>query len=158
MVIRPAKSTEAFAISQLALRSKGHWGYSHEFLEACRAELTYDPSELENTRCSFVVAEESEVIVGFYALEYISEDEADLAALFVELKWIGRGIGRALMNDAKDRAKKEGRRRITIQSDPYAADFYHSMGAQSTGASESASIPGRYLPTFTIRLEHGDTT
>lgn len=109
MVVRPAKSNEAFAISQLALRSKGHWGYSHEFLDACRAVLTYDPSEIRNARWSFVVAEESEVIVGFYALEYLSEDEADLAALFVEPKWIGRGIGRALMNDAKDRVEKEGK-------------------------------------------------
>ena len=39
MDIRPARPEEAGAISALALRSKGHWGYDPAFLEACREDL-----------------------------------------------------------------------------------------------------------------------
>jgi hypothetical protein len=38
--IRPARPDEAGAISALALRSKGHWGYDAAFLAACRENLT----------------------------------------------------------------------------------------------------------------------
>ena len=31
---------DAAALSELALRSKGYWGYDATFLEACRDELT----------------------------------------------------------------------------------------------------------------------
>jgi N-acetylglutamate synthase-like GNAT family acetyltransferase len=152
MNIRPARFDEAEVLSALALRSKAHWGYSQKFIEACRAELRYEPAQIESARWSFVVAEGADGIVGFYALERMSEKQIELAALFVEPEWIGKGVGRALLNDARYRARQTGSSVLTIQSDPYAAEFYQSMGAQPTGARESGSIPGRYLPTFAIDL------
>jgi hypothetical protein len=41
---------------------------------------------------------------------------------------------------------------IVIQGDPNAEDFYLSCGAKASGYRESASIPGRQLPVFTIKL------
>ena len=41
---------EARLLSELALRSKGHWGYDQAFLDACRAELTLAPEDLERQR------------------------------------------------------------------------------------------------------------
>ena len=38
-VIRRARPEEAGALSDLAIRSKGHWGYDVAFLASCRAEL-----------------------------------------------------------------------------------------------------------------------
>ncbi|MEE8490728.1 MAG: hypothetical protein V3S60_03740 [Acidimicrobiia bacterium] len=35
--IRPARRDELDLLSDLALRSKGFWGYDDDFLEACRA-------------------------------------------------------------------------------------------------------------------------
>lgn len=46
MLIRLARVTEAEILSDLALRSKAHWGYDAEFIEACRDELTVDASEV----------------------------------------------------------------------------------------------------------------
>lgn len=153
MVIRSAKAEEAAHISNLALRSKAHWGYSQEFLDACRAELTYHPSEIEGQGRCFNVAELSDVIVGFYVLERESDEAAELAALFVEPSFIGRGIGRALFEHALMAARENGSVIVTIQSDPYAADFYRSMGARQTGLCESGSIPNRYLPTFAMECQ-----
>lgn len=153
MKIRPARFDEAAALSELALRSKAHWGYAREFIEACRAELNYESSQIESSTWSFLVAEEAGAVIGFYALERVSEGEIELAALFVEPGWIGKGIGRSLMNDACRRARQTGASVLTIQSDPYAAEFYQFMGAQPTGVRESGSIPDRYLPTFAINLQ-----
>ena len=44
LLFRIARADEHEEMSSLALRSKSHWGYSAEFLQACRAELTYDAS------------------------------------------------------------------------------------------------------------------
>lgn len=59
MVIRPAKPDEAAVISELAIRSKAHWGYGRKFIDACRSELTYQPRQIQCEGCFFMVAEES---------------------------------------------------------------------------------------------------
>ena len=51
--IRNARPQEAEWLSELAVRSKGYWGYSPEFLEACLA----DPAQH-----LFVACEEGRVI------------------------------------------------------------------------------------------------
>jgi hypothetical protein len=51
--IRPASPDEAALISSLAIRSKGHWGYSAEFLDACRDELTYTAAQIASTDYEF---------------------------------------------------------------------------------------------------------
>lgn len=88
-------------MSDLALRSKAHWGYSQDFIEACRTELSYGTSQIESPRWSFLVAEEADVIIGFYALEQVSEQEAELAPLFVCPEWIEKGIGRTPLSDSQ---------------------------------------------------------
>lgn len=144
---------DAGALSGLALRSKAHWGYSQEFIAACRAELTYAPERMCEPGTSFVVAEVAGTIVGFYALARLSPAEAELEALFVEPDHIRRGIGRRLMEDALQRARTMAIRRIVIQGDPNAADFYRATGAVQVGTRESASIPGRILPLFAVSIE-----
>ena len=39
-VIRQARVDEARLLSDLALRSKAHWGYPPEFIECCRAKTS----------------------------------------------------------------------------------------------------------------------
>lgn len=41
--IRPATPDEALAITRVALRSKAYWGYSTDFMESARSELTLTP-------------------------------------------------------------------------------------------------------------------
>jgi N-acetylglutamate synthase-like GNAT family acetyltransferase len=143
---------EAALISSLAIRSKGFWGYSGEFLEACRQELTYSEAKISSEDYEFWVCEKDGKVIGFYVLEIPGSTEAELEALFVEPDMIGNGFGRMLIEHAKGRAAARGIPEITIQGDPNAELFYESAGAVRTGQRESASIPGRFLPIFRISL------
>lgn len=148
--IRKARESEAERLSALAFRSKAHWDYSQEFMDACREELTYRAADLRHNE--FFVAEAEGEIVGFYGLVRLSPDEMELEALFVEPTHIGRGFGRALIEHAKTTAVERGASKLVIQGDPNAAKFYRSTGGELTGERESVSIPGRFLPEFIIRL------
>ena len=148
--LRPARVDEADLLSDLALRSKAHWGYSPEFIERCRAELSYSEQQLRAANMRFCVLESAGCVVGFYALKRLSRTEIELEAMFVEPAFIGKGCGRLLMEHAKSVASDLDAKKLIIQSDPYAERFYLAAGAVATGTRESASIPGRYLPTLSI--------
>lgn len=141
--IRRASPREAQLLSDLALRSKAHWGYDADFLEACRAELTLSPDYI--TASPVFVLEEEESVVGFYGL-LERGDEVELLYLFVEPLAVKRGYGRELWNHAVETAAKLGRDRISIESDPYAEAFYRKMGARRIGVIPSTLRPGRVLP------------
>ncbi|HEY0681476.1 MAG TPA: GNAT family N-acetyltransferase [Steroidobacter sp.] len=150
--VRPARPDEARLLSDLALRSKAHWGYSAEFLAAVRNELSYRVEQIESADMSFTVLEVDGAPVGFYALKLLTATEVELDSLFVEPHFIGRGLGRKLIEHAKLAATGLGARRMIIQGDPNATAFYVAAGGVLTGTRESGSIPGRLLPTFAIEL------
>jgi GNAT superfamily N-acetyltransferase len=150
--IRPARVDEAQLLSDLALRSKAHWDYSPEFIESCRAELSYSEEQLLAEHMRFFVLESAQRVVGFYALKRLSRTQIELEAMFVEPAFIGNGFGRLLIEHAKSIASEMGATQLIIQSDPYAEPFYAAAGGVVTGTRESASIPGRYLPTLAIDL------
>lgn len=152
ITFRQAVPQEAESLSHLALRSKSHWGYSDEFLFLCKDELTYSAAQI-TTSPAFVVAETHGVVVGFIALDHVKDGEIELEALFVEPEHIGRGIGQALMNRAKEVACALGAKSLIIQGDPHAESFYRMAGGEFVGTRESESIPGRMLPVFQVRLE-----
>jgi GNAT superfamily N-acetyltransferase len=147
--IRRADPSEARTISDLALRSKGHWGYSEDFLEACREELTLSSGFIaDNTVFAF---ESDGEIVGFYALEGLPP-EGVLRDLFVDPPHIGGGIGAALWDHALGSARSAGFEALTIDADPNAEPFYVSRGAVRIGEAPSGSIPGRLLPLLRVDL------
>ena len=150
--IREAFPQEASLLSDLALRSKAHWGYSVDFLEACRSELTVDASRLRTDDYLCFAALDGESIVGFYTLESVSARCYELEALFVEPEHIGGGVGRLLIQHALRRLSERGIKRLIIQGDPHATDFYIAAGARQVGTRVSGSIPGRELPLFEIEL------
>jgi len=151
--IRPAEGGDAALLTALALRSKAHWGYSDQFIAACREELTYTPEQLEAAQSFGHVCLKDGLPVAFYVLEKTGVDVAELDALFVEPEYIGKGIGKMLIMHAKEQAGKLGIEKIVIQGDPNAESFYAAVGALPCGTRESGSIPGRQLPLFMIKLQ-----
>ena len=152
-VIRSAKVQEAQLLSDLALRSKGHWGYDADFLLNCKTELTYDPSQLLSPTYSFKLAElKQQCIAGFFALNFLQPEFPELEALFIDPEFIGRGWGKRLLDAAVSVAQQHQAQRIKIQSDPFAEDFYLANGAIKVGETESQSIQGRFLPLLEICL------
>lgn len=152
IAIRLAKEEEHYALSNLAFRSKAFWGYSAEFMEACRPELWVSVMDIASPDSYYFVAESKGEILGYYALQRLSREEHELEALFVDPQSIGQGVGKKLIEHAKRYAQKDGARFLLIQGDLNATDFYHAAGAVQVGERESDSIPGRYLPEFRISL------
>jgi GNAT superfamily N-acetyltransferase len=153
VLLRPAFAGDAGELSDLAVRSKAHWGYSSDFIDACRDELTCTPDQIEDPGFTFTVAQLAGRLVGFYALKKLSACKFDLNALFVEPDHIGTGVGRALIAHARNVAVQNGATQVVIQSDPHAQAFYEHIGAEYYGQQESDSIPGRYLPNLVINLD-----
>lgn len=148
--IRKAFPEEAGLLSRLAMRSKAHWGYSQDFLDACRSELTVDASRVGTDDYQCFVALDGDLVMGFYTLESVSAGSCELDALFVEPDYIGDGVGSLLIQHAVRRLSERGVKRLIIQGDPHATEFYLAAGARQVGARESESIPGRNLPLFEI--------
>ena len=150
--IRRAEPGDAVALSDLAYRSKAHWGYTRAFMDACRAELTYDAETVR--RSPFYLLHSDASLAAFYGLTPRAGDDAlELEALFVAPDHHGRGYGRALVEHACSTARALGARRITVQSDPNSEGFYEAVGARATGASESRSVPGRMLRTYALEID-----
>jgi GNAT superfamily N-acetyltransferase len=147
--LRAGRSDEARLLSDLALRSKGYWGYDQAFLDACRAELTLTPEQVERQRVT--VAERDGRVVGFYALVGQPPDGV-LEQLFVEPDHIGSGIGRALWRHAVQVASRLGFQRLTLDADPGAEPFYLAMGARRCRLVPSGAIPGRVIPQLEYEI------
>lgn len=145
--LRPAHPGEGHLLSALALRSKGYWGYSAEFLESCREELAVSEDQLRDV----TVAEVQGDVAGFSLLGLRGE-RGELHSLFVDLPWIGTGVGAALLRSALGGARAQGVREVGLDADPGAEAFYARFGAVTVGRSPSGSIPGRTLARMAFRL------
>ncbi len=64
-----------------------------------------------------------------------------------------RGVGHTLLRAALEHVKSEGSKRLTIESDPNAEEFYLRNGATRVGRV-AASVAGteRYLPVLEIDI------
>lgn len=149
-VIRAARRDEAQPLSDLALRSKGHWNYDPEFLEACRASLTLTPEYIDSN--PVFVLEEDGHRLGFYSLLGSTPPEAELDYLFVDVPAIGTGIGARLWLHAIAKALESGFATLLIEADPFAEGFYLAKGAQRIGGRPSSTFPGRVLPLLRFDL------
>src|SRR5689334_1223256 len=101
--IRPARVEEAAALTDVALRSKAHWGYDAAFMDACRADLTISGDDIRQGLV--FVLEEAERLIGFYAL-WGTGDDLLLTDLFVVPERIGRGHGCQLWEHAVETARR----------------------------------------------------
>ncbi|GGX76417.1 GNAT family N-acetyltransferase [Streptomyces minutiscleroticus] len=149
MLIRDARPDEADDLTELALRSKAHWGYDEDFMAACRDELTVHPSEVEVRRTA--LAEQDGRVLGFTTVDG-KPPEGAVGMMFVDPVAIGQGVGRKLFEHALDTARNAGFTRLTIDADPNAEPFYRAMGAVRIGATPSGSIAGRMLPLLSVTL------
>ncbi|CAM3880991.1 GNAT family N-acetyltransferase [Kibdelosporangium persicum] len=149
IVLRAARPGEAAALGELALRSKAHWGYDRDFLDACRAELSFRLRDVVER--GIVVAAEGDRLLGFYSVEGRAP-EGELAHMWLEPSEIGKGLGKRLWRHAMESARAAGFTVLTIDAEPAAEGFYLAMGAVKVGETPSGSIPGRVLPRLRADL------
>lgn len=150
--LRYANHGEASLLSELALRSKGHWGYDEAFLAACRSELQVIEEDLDRLIVRIAVEAATEVPLGFFAYRRGDDERSELTMLFVEPNYIGQGVGRVLFDDATAEARRRGDTEFVIEAEPHALAFYERMGAHRIGEVPSGSIPGRMIPLYQLEL------
>lgn len=145
MRLRRALGTEASALAELAVRSKGHWPYPPEFLARFAATLGMS-AEVVATNEVWVATRGGE-LRGFVTLLHRA-DRTILDDLWLEPDEIGRGTGRLLFDHARTRAAAAGARTLEWEAEPYAAGFYERMGGVVVGMVDSPL--GRPLPLMRI--------
>jgi GNAT superfamily N-acetyltransferase len=154
VTIRVARADDHVEISELALRSKSYWGYSKEFLDACRDELTFDAAACASGMAW--VAVDGPTLVGVSVIEG-APPIGELAALFIDLPAIGTGCGRMLLTHTLRAAGEHGFAELVLDADPGAEPFYTRYGAERVGNSPSGLLPGRMLPHMRFVLNQSST-
>ena len=142
-----ASAADCAALTELSMRSKAHWGYDAALLAAFRPPLTITPALF--AREGFAVVREGG---GFAGLVSVTQEGqmGELARLFVDPAWMGRGYGAALFGWAMQALAGRGATAMRIEADPGAEAFYLRMGARRIGVAPSEAIPGRMLPLLEI--------
>ncbi len=144
--IRPARPGEAAALSELALRSKAHWGYDAEFLERVRPLLTFQERDLLGAGVRVLASAHG--AVGVYRVSG-TPPAGELEDLWLEPELIGQGWGRRLLEDALALAAELGFSSLVIEAEPHAEGFYARLGATEVGERRSPS--GRTLKLLELR-------
>jgi GNAT superfamily N-acetyltransferase len=144
--IRPARAGEAAALTSLALRSKGHWGYDEAFMELLRPILTVTEDDL--TVSPVHVLDVAGEPIGWYRL-IGTPPRGELEDLWLDPSAIGHGAGRRLLGHALRTACGLGFTELSIEADPNAEGFYLAMGAVRIGERRSPS--GRTLPLLEVQ-------
>ncbi|EAQ14484.1 MULTISPECIES: GNAT family N-acetyltransferase [Maritimibacter] len=146
-MIRPARPDDLATLGDVAMRSKAHWGYDADFLEACREELSPTAADLGPGLMTW--EDEAPRAVAHVVM---AGGVAELYLLFVAPEAMGQGIGRDLFGWACDYARGEGAERLGLDADPYATPFYEKMGCVQVGEVPSATWPDRMLPRMEYQL------
>lgn len=124
---RPARGADAKALTALAQRSKGHWGYPEAWMEAWQAALTFHPGQMTGQYAVLVAADGQ--LLGFYGLES-GEGGWQLEHCWVDPQSMGSGHGRRLVEHALAVVRGLGANTLTVESDPSARGFYERLGAK----------------------------
>jgi GNAT superfamily N-acetyltransferase len=148
-LVREATEDDAATLTGLCVRSKAHWGYDAEFMADALDDLTVSPEYVRRNRVR--VAEVGGEPAAFYSLKR-SGGEIELDSLFVEPRFMGRGLGKFLLLRAADEARRSGYARMLVVSDPFAEGFYLACGARRIGEVPSRVRPGRALPLLEFQL------
>ena len=148
VVIRPGRADEGPRLKEIAVASKGYWGYEQKQVREWADRGDFSPERL--TEVIVFVAELDGRSVGWSSL--IPQGKAAwLEDLWVEPRWIGQGIGGALFGHTAAHAQTLGATRLEWEAEPNALGFYKKMGAKHVRDSESEW--GRTLSVMAVELD-----
>jgi ribosomal protein S18 acetylase RimI-like enzyme len=137
--VRGATPEDLDALQALYRRSAMIWESTRPLL-AQHPELV-EPSEQSIARGTVRVAIENGARVGFSEVIPIA-GAGELEALFVEPDMMGRGFGKALVEDAVATARRGGCSRLEVTANPNALGFYQRVGFIVIGEAATQFGPG----------------
>jgi GNAT superfamily N-acetyltransferase len=135
VLIRDAAPTEAPALEALQRRSSDVWEEYREQL-AAHPDAIELPQEFIGNGWVRVALGDDETPVGFSVLIPGDGRVHELDGLFVEPDHMGRGVGRALVEDAVARAAADHAERIEVTAGP-AQGFYETVGFRVVGPAQT---------------------
>ena len=147
LVIRRGRGDEGARLKEIAIASKGHWGYPPERVREWADRGDFDPETLE--KLALFVAEVNGRTIAWASVEPRG-DVAWLADLWVEPEWIRKGVGKWLFRQAAEHARTAGARAMEWEAEPNALGFYEKMGGRYL--RDSTSEWGRTLSVMGVDL------
>ncbi|WOJ97680.1 GNAT family N-acetyltransferase [Congregibacter brevis] len=148
--LRNAKISESEELSEIAREAKSYWGYSASDLAKWEAELQISESSIAE-QLTFAVQMGCD-LAGLFQLKS-DENEIDLEHFWVKPSFIGKGVGKTMLQHALQIASSLGASEIHIDADPNAEGFYTSRGAVRVAEvlAPIASQPTRVRPQMVLR-------
>lgn len=129
--IRAARATEHRFLEELQMRaSLGNAGDREALL--AHPDAVQIPLEQINAGRLFV-AELDGKVVGFAAVEWRDDGQAELDALFVEPAMQRQGVGQSLVEHCAQFARLRGASSMHVIGNPHAARFYRACGFEPLG-------------------------
>ncbi len=117
--------------------------YDHELQAALdiRRRVFVDeqnvPIELEqdgkDSECTHFLAENGKETIGTARLRPVDKDTVKIERMAVLAEYRGQGIGRALLGDMLQYARKQGYKRVVLHAQLSAFDFYDGAGFKQIG-------------------------
>lgn len=135
LVVEPVRNADVDPVARLAVKT---------------LRERYDPAWLAEHADlhggTFLVARDvpTNQVVGF-AVAQAAQAEGHLLALAVDVEAQGRGIGRALLSDVRERLRRQGALRMRLDvrwDDPSARQFYARQGFEPAGLKEGVYADG----------------
>jgi GNAT superfamily N-acetyltransferase len=133
--IRDAVPTEASALEALQRRSSDIWDEYREQLAAHRDAIELPQSFIENGWVR-VAVDPAGAPIGFSVAIPSDGPAHELDGLFVDPAHMRRGVGRALVDDAVERARSRGAAAMEVTAGP-AQPFYERAGFTVTGPART---------------------
>lgn len=145
MKIEKAKPSDHEILTAITKQSKAYWGYSTEQMEDWNTLLTITPDYLANSEAWKLVS--GGEIIGYYSIFEVDPQSLKLDNLFILPEFIGKGLGKKMMEDLFEKAALNNYSSITLDADPNAESFYRRFGFVTIGQIET-SVPNRFLPVM----------
>ena len=167
-MIRPATLADADALAEAVVRI---WQATYRGMipDAYLAALTVEGRAavwrklIADGRRDIAVCELDGRLVGFVSAEPSRDAEAgadtgEVVALYVDLAVWRRGLGRQLMDWAKDVARRRSWQRLTLwvlRDNTRARSFYEAVGFSLDGAARDHDFSGTPVPEVRYTWERG---
>jgi len=136
-------------LTEITKKSKAFWGYSKEQILKWNDSLTISKAYIESNT-AFKLLNDN-IVIGYYSYIIEEEDIARLDNLFVLPDYIGKGFGKYLVDDFLKRMRKQEIKKIILDSEPNATEFYLKIGFEKIGEVET-SIKNRFMPIMEMKL------
>ena len=135
-MIRLGTAADLGAVTDVYRRASLSNDGDRDRLLAHPEHLVLEPEGLAEGRTH--VAEEDGSVVGFATWAETEGGRMELEDLFVDPKWMRRGIATALVNRICDELRSRGTDTLEVTANPEALGFYRSVGFIDAGVAETS--------------------